>query len=147
MINNIPLPEEWGDTAFPAEKPEPVLQKIFGKPLPPPELDFEFIMRHASEEMHKIAIMASKSTHEPTLSFFAEQKRYWTMVRANAAASFVNSEMFALKLAHIDDLQKQIDCADSAEDKASAKKLVAEISPLRKEIARITGWTKDLKKV
>jgi hypothetical protein len=75
------------------------------------------------------------------------QIKTWTKLRAGAAKRYLETDRYHDMLEHIDELQWEIDGATAVGDKAECHRLISKIEPLRKEIARIEKWARDLEKL
>jgi hypothetical protein len=118
----------------------------WGQPMVIPEMigeDFMANMQYCSQQMEKLA----KARGPVKTAWDTMQIKAWTNLRAKAAKSYLNSDRYHCMMEHIDVLQWEIDGADSVGDKAECRRLIAKIEPLRKEIARIEKWARDLEKL
>ena len=119
----------------------------WGQPMVIPEMtgeDFMAIMQDCSQQMENLAKMrgSAKKTAEDN-----SQIKKWTKLRAEAAKCYLETDRYHCMTEHIDILQWEIDGADSVGDKAESRRLIVKIEPLRKEIARIEKWARDLEKL
>jgi len=100
-------------------------------------------MEYCSQQMEKLA-----KTRGPVKTAWDNmQIKAWTKLRAEAANNYLETDRYHCMMEHIDALQWEIDGATAVGDKAECHRLIAKIEPLRKEIARIEKWSRDLEKL
>ena len=105
--------------------------------------DYMANMAYCSQQMEKLAKMRGPiKTALDTM-----QIKAWTKLRAEAAKNYLDSERYRGTMQHIDELQWEIDGATSVGDETEVYRLISKIEPLRKEIARIQKWARDLEKL
>jgi hypothetical protein len=118
----------------------------WGKPMVISEVtgeNYMATMEYCSHQMENLA-----KTRGPVKTAWDNmQIKAWTKLRAEAAKSYLETERYHCMMEHIDALQWEIDGATAVGDKAECRRLIAKIEPLRKEIARIEKWVRDLKKL
>jgi hypothetical protein len=100
-------------------------------------------MRYCSLQMEKLA----KTRGPIKTAWDTMQIKTWTKLRAEAAQRYLVSDRFQDMLEHIDALQWEIDGATSVGDKQECYRLISKIEPLRKEIARVEKWARDIEKL
>ena len=164
----MPIPEfNWGDECLNAEPPKKALgiskadnltnkevvaslnngKLYWGQPMVIPEVtgeDYMAIMQDCSHQMENLAKMrgSAKKTAEDN-----SQIKAWTKLRAEAAKCYLETDRYKDMDEHIDALQWEINGAFSVGDNAESRRLIVKIEPLRKEIARIEKWARDLEKL
>ena len=100
-------------------------------------------MQYCSQQMEKLA----KARGSVKTALDTMQIKAWTKLRAEAAKSYLETDRYHCMTEHIDILQWEIDGATAVGDKAECRRLIVKIEPLRKEIARIEKWARDLEKL
>jgi hypothetical protein len=100
-------------------------------------------MQFCSQQMEKLA----KARGSVKTAWDNMQIKEWTKLRGAAAKCYLETDRYHCMMEHIDALQWEIDGATAVGDKAECRRLVAKIEPLRKEIARIEKWARDLEKL
>lgn len=115
---------------------KPMVMEVTGE-------DYMANMAYCSQQMEKLAKMRGPiKTALDTM-----QIKAWTKLRAEAAKNYLNSDRYHDTMQHIDELQWEIDGATSVGDQTEVYRLISKIEPLRKEIARIQKWVRDLEKL
>lgn len=121
--------------------------KLFwGKPTVIREMtgeDYMADMEYCSQQMETLA----KARGPVKTAWDNYQIKEWTKLRSKAAKCYIQTDRYHCMVDHIDALQWEIDGATSVGDKAECCRLIAKIEPLRKEIARIDKWARDLEKI
>lgn len=100
-------------------------------------------MQYCSQQMESLA----KTRGSVKTAWDTIQIKAWTKLRAEAAKCYLETDRCQDMMQHIDVLQWEIDGATAVGDKAECHRLIAKIEPLRKEIARIEKWARDLEKL
>jgi hypothetical protein len=100
-------------------------------------------MQYCSQQMESLA----KTRGPIKTAWDTMQIKAWTKLRAEAAKSYLETDRCHCMMEHIKALQWEIDGAYSVGDNAEYHRLIAKIEPLRKEIARIEKWARDLEKL
>jgi FAD/FMN-containing dehydrogenase len=160
VLMTIPELLSWGDeclSAEPLKKADNRTNKemvaslnngklYWSKPMVIPEVtgeNYMATMEYCSQQMEKLAKMRG-----PVKTAWDNmQIKAWTKLRAEAAKSYLKTDRYHCMMEHIDALQWEIDGATAVGDKAECHRLIAKIEPLRKEIARIEKWSRDLNKL
>lgn len=158
----MPIPEfNWGDECLNAEPPKKALGISMADNRSNKEVVASFnngklywgeltgehymaIMQDCSHQMENLAKMrgSAKKTAEDN-----SQIKKWTKLRAEAAKSYLDTDRYKDMDEHINALQWEINGAFSVGDNAEQNRLKSKIEPLRKEIARIKKWARDLEKL
>jgi hypothetical protein len=118
----------------------------WGKPIVIAEVtgdNYMATMQYCSQQMEALA----KTRGSVKTVWDNMQTKAWTKLRAEAAKSYLETDRCQDMMEHIDALQWEIDGATSVGDKAECHRLIVKIEPLRKEIARIEKWARDLEKL
>jgi hypothetical protein len=100
-------------------------------------------MQYCSQQMETLA----KTRGSVKTAWDNLQIKAWTKLRAEAAKNYLTSDRYHDMMEHIDALQWEIDGATSVGDRTEVHRLISKIEPLRKEIARIEKWARDLEKL
>ena len=100
-------------------------------------------MEYCSHQMEKLA----KARGSVKTAWDNVQIKEWTKLRSEAAKGYLTTDRYHCMMEHIDALQWEIDGATAVGDKAECRRLIAKIEPLRKEIARIEKWARDMNKL
>ena len=115
----------------------------WSKPVEATGEDYMAAMKYCSQQMEMLA----KTRGSVKTVWDNMQIKAWTKFRAEAAKSYLETDRCQDMMEHIDALQWEIDGATAVGDKRECRRLVAKIEPLRKEIARIEKWARDLEKL
>ena len=138
------IPEiNWGDEELVASFNNGKL--YWGKPIAVEATGENYMatMQYCSQQMEALA----KTRGSVKTVWDNMQTKAWTKLRAEAAKSYLETDRCQDMMEHIDALQWEIDGATSVGDKAEYHRLIVKIEPLRKEIARIEKWARDLEKL